>query len=34
MLKATDVLSKLYAAHQEGQQNAGVDIDVSLCVCS
>ena len=27
-VKATEVLSKLYAAHQEGQQNAGFDIEV------
>ena len=28
-MQATDVLSKLYAAHQEGKQTAGVDIEVS-----
>ena len=27
-MKATEVLSKLYAAHQEGKQNSGVDIEV------
>ncbi|XP_022082092.1 T-complex protein 1 subunit theta-like isoform X2 [Acanthaster planci] len=26
-VKATEVLSKLYAAHQEGQQNAGFDVE-------
>ncbi|XP_038078312.1 T-complex protein 1 subunit theta-like isoform X2 [Patiria miniata] len=26
-VKATEVMSKLYAAHQEGQQNAGFDIE-------
>lgn len=26
-MKATEVLSKLYAAHQEGKQNAGVDVE-------
>merc|ERR1712226_1364612 len=26
-LKATEVLSKLYAAHQEGKKNAGVDLE-------
>ncbi|KAL8599254.1 T-complex protein 1 subunit theta [Nucella lapillus] len=26
-MKGTDVLSRLYAAHQEGQQNAGVDVN-------
>jgi len=29
-MKATDVLSKLYAAHQEGKQNAGVNVENSL----
>lgn len=27
--KATEVVSKLYAAHQEGQKNMGYDIEVS-----
>lgn len=26
-LKPTEILSKLYAAHEEGEQNAGVDLD-------
>ncbi|KAK2147021.1 hypothetical protein LSH36_573g02006 [Paralvinella palmiformis] len=26
-IKATEVLSKLYAVHEEGQQNAGIDIE-------
>ena len=32
-MQATDVLSKLYAAHQEGKQTAGVDIEVSSSSC-
>ena len=31
-VKATEVLSKLYAAHQEGQQNSGFDIEVAFCI--
>ncbi len=27
-VKATEVLSKLYAAHQDGNKNIGVDIEV------
>jgi hypothetical protein len=27
-VKATEVVSKLYAAHQQGQRNAGFDIEV------
>lgn len=26
--QATDILSRLYAAHQEGKQTSGVDIEV------
>lgn len=29
-VKATELLSKLYAAHQDGQKNAGFDIEVSI----
>ena len=28
-VQATDILSKLYAAHQEGKQTSGVNIEVS-----
>lgn len=28
-VKATEVLSQLYAAHQDGQKNVGVDVEVS-----
>lgn len=28
-VKATEVISKLYAAHHEGNRNMGVDIEVS-----
>lgn len=31
-VKATEVLSKLYAAHHEGKQNVGVDVEVSYSV--
>ena len=29
IFQATEVISKLYAAHQDGQKNAGFDIEVS-----
>ena len=29
-VKATEVLSQLYAAHQEGKKNVGVDVEVNL----
>lgn len=29
-VKATELLSKLYAAHQDGQKNAGFDIEVRI----
>lgn len=28
ILQATEVLSKMYAAHQQGQKNAGIDLEV------
>ena len=29
-VKATEVLSQLYAAHQEGKSHVGVDVEVGL----
>ena len=29
LFQATEVLSKMYAAHQEGQKNAGIDLEVT-----
>ena len=32
--QATEVLSLLYAAHQEGKKNVGVDIEVNFLIFS